>query len=86
MTTVNLPAAQPAPDPVQVPKFQFSATNRSMFTEDNSRVNRKEDAFSFSNFRDTVFSQLGTWGTAMDYTHNYSFSYSFPFEKIPAPD
>ena len=67
-------------------KFQFSATNRSMFTEDNSRVNRKEDAFSFSNFRDTVFSQLGTWGTAMDYTHNYSFSYSFPFEKIPATD
>jgi len=66
-------------------KFQFSATNRSLFTERDGRVDRKADE-GFTNFRDTVFQQMGTFGTATDYTHNYSFSYNLPFDQIPATD
>jgi cell surface protein SprA len=64
-------------------KFTFNATNRSIFDEGNGRVDRKNDLESYRIFRDTVFNQMGTLGKTMDYTHDYSFSYNIPFNKVP---
>ena len=64
-------------------KFTFNATNRSIFDEGNGRVDRRNDLHSYEVFRDTVFKQLGTLGKTMDYTHDYSFTYNIPFNKIP---
>ncbi|MFK7785993.1 MAG: cell surface protein SprA [Crocinitomicaceae bacterium] len=60
-------------------KFKFSANNRSMFEEGDGGVEP-------NSFRDTLNSQLGTFGRAMDYSHNYSFKYTLPFNQIPALD
>lgn len=67
-------------------KFAFNATNRSMFKEGNERVDRRLDPVAYQNFKDTVRSQLGTFGTTMDYGHDFSFKYALPLEKIPATD
>jgi len=58
-------------------KFTFNANNRSMFEEGDSAVVR-------SSFRDTLSSQLGTFGKAMDYSHNYTFKYTLPLSQFPA--
>ncbi|MBI1835693.1 MAG: cell surface protein SprA, partial [Flavobacteriia bacterium] len=65
-------------------KFNFNATNKAIFVENNSRVDRKLDPLGYQNFKDTVFSQLNTFGKTMDYTHDYNFSYNLPLDKIPA--
>lgn len=65
-------------------KFTFSATNRAIFDEGDGRVDRKDDPNSYRIFKDTVLSQMGTFGKTMDYTHNYTFSYNIPFQTIPA--
>ncbi|MDX2359255.1 MAG: cell surface protein SprA [Crocinitomicaceae bacterium] len=67
-------------------KFSFSATNSSIFKEGNERVDRKEAPDEYRNFEDTVTQQLGTLGTTMDYTHNYSINYTLPLEKLPLTD
>ncbi len=69
-------------------KFQYSATNRSIFKEDNLEVDRSttDGAPGFQSFKDTIGDQLRTLGTPMDFTQNYSFSYNLPFEQIPATD
>lgn len=64
-------------------KFTFNATNRSIFDEENGIVDRRVDPESYQRFRDTVFTQLGTLGKTMDYTHDYAFTYNLPFNKIP---
>lgn len=66
-------------------KFQFTATNRSMFREADGRVDRRAGE-GFQDFVDTVGRQMLTFGTPMDYTHNYSFSYNLPLDQIPATD
>lgn len=66
-------------------KFQFTANNRSLFKEGDGRVDRKSGE-GYSQFIDTIGRQLMTWGTPMDYTHNYSFSYNLPLDQIPATD
>lgn len=68
-------------------KFQFSANNRSIFLEnDPGGVDRRDYPAGYQHFKDTVADQLKNLGTTMDYTHNYSFSYAVPFEKIPLTD
>jgi len=67
-------------------KFQFSANNRSIFEEGDGGVDRKDYVEGYQAFKDSVSTQMGTFGRGMDYTHNYSLSYSIPFEKIPATD
>ena len=67
-------------------KFQFSATNQSIFEEGDGGVDRKEYTDGFRDFKDSVSNQMSTFGRGMDYMHNYSFSYAVPFEKIPATD
>ncbi len=66
-------------------KFQFTATNRSLFKEADGRVDRRTGD-GWQEFTDSVSRQLGTFGTPMDYTHNYSFSYTLPFDQFPATD
>ena len=67
-------------------KFKFDATNRSIFEEGDGRVDRKEDPEGYRVFKDSVSSQIGTFGRTMDYAHNYSLAYTLPFDKIPATD
>lgn len=64
-------------------KATFSATNRSIFEEGNERVDRKIDPAGYQEFKDTVRSQLSTFGKTMDYTHNFSINYSLPLDKLP---
>ena len=60
-------------------KFTFDANNRSMFEEGDGAVEQ-------NSFRDTLNSQLQTFGRAMDYSHNYSFKYTLPLNQFPATD
>lgn len=67
-------------------KFTFNATNRSLFDENQGRINKKEDPENYRIFRDTILTQLKTLGQTTDYTHDYSLAYNVPFDKIPALD
>ncbi len=60
-------------------KFTFNANNRSMFEEGDGVVEQ-------NSFRDTLNSQLTTFGRAMDYSHDYTFKYTLPLSQIPATD
>ncbi|NVK64580.1 MAG: cell surface protein SprA [Flavobacteriales bacterium] len=60
-------------------KFTFDANSRSMFEEGDGAVEQ-------SSFRDTIGSQLMTFGRAMDYSHNFTFKYTLPLNQFPATD
>jgi len=64
-------------------KASFAATNRAIFVEGNNRVDRKNDPSGFQEFKDSIKSQLPTFGKTMDYTHNYGLNYAVPFDKFP---
>jgi len=65
-------------------KTTFTANNRAIFEEGNHGVDRVNNPEGFREFRDTIRSQMATFGRTMDYTHNYNIQYNIPFEKIPA--
>ncbi|HIP32599.1 MAG TPA: cell surface protein SprA, partial [Crocinitomicaceae bacterium] len=67
-------------------KFKFDANNRSIFEEADGRVDRKQDPNGYRVFKDSIRNQLNTFGKTMDYTHNYSLSYTLPLDKLPATD
>ncbi|MFM7663393.1 MAG: cell surface protein SprA, partial [Bacteroidota bacterium] len=67
-------------------KASFAATNKAIFVEGNNRVDRKNDPLAYQEFRDTIRSQLSTFGRTMEYSHNYSLSYAVPFDKFPLTD
>jgi len=67
-------------------KASFTATNKSIFVEGNNRVDRKLDPNGFTEFKDSIRSQMSTFGKTMDYSHNYNLSYSLPFDKLPITD
>lgn len=67
-------------------KFNFNATNRALFDENQGKIDRREDPENFAIFKDTIRKQLRTLGQTTDYTHDYSFSYNLPLDKIPALD
>jgi cell surface protein SprA len=67
-------------------KANFSATNRAIFEEGNSRVDRKNDPVGYREFSDSIRSQISTFGKTMDYSHNYSLNYTLPLDKIPLTD
>lgn len=64
-------------------KFVFNANNKAIFDEANGQVDRKLNPEGYHLFLDSVRSQLNTFGKTTDYTHDYSLSYNFPFDKIP---
>lgn len=58
-------------------KFTFNANNRSIFEEGDG-------ASDPHLLRDSsIQSQLETFGRGMDYSHDYSFKYTLPFDQIP---
>ena len=67
-------------------KFNFNASNRAIFDEANGRVNKKEDPIGYQLFLDSIKHQLSTFAKTLDYTHDYSLSYTLPLEKIPGLD
>ena len=67
-------------------KFKFGANNRSIFEESDGGVDRKLDPVGYQSFKDSIGTQIGTFGKAMDYTHNYSLTYTLPFDKLPVTD
>jgi cell surface protein SprA len=67
-------------------KATFTAANRSIFEEGNGRVDRKEDPDGYQDFKDTIRSQMSSFGKTMDYSHNYSINYTVPLDKFPATD
>jgi len=64
-------------------KASFAATNKAIFAEGNSRVDRKNDPFAFQEFKDSIRSQMATFGQTMEYSHNYNLSYTVPLDKFP---
>jgi len=67
-------------------KASFTATNKAIFVEGNKRVDRKNDPLAYQEFKDSIRSQLATFGKTMEYSHNYSLSYTVPFDKFPLTD
>jgi cell surface protein SprA len=67
-------------------KVTFSAANRAIFEEGDGRVDRKEDPVGYQAFKDSVLTQMSSFGRTMDYSHNYNVSYALPLDKIPATD
>lgn len=67
-------------------KFTFNANNRSLFDEKDGRVDRKLAPDGYQAFKDSIRSQMRTFGKTTDYTHDYSLAYNIPFDKIPALD
>ena len=64
-------------------KLNFNATNRAIFDEANGQVDRKDNPEGYRLFVDSIRTQMATLGKTMDYTHDYSLSYTVPFDKIP---
>ena len=64
-------------------KTTFTANNRAIFEEGNHGVDRRTNPEGYQEFMDSIRSQLNTFGRTMDYTHNYSISYTLPFDKLP---
>jgi cell surface protein SprA len=67
-------------------KLDYTANNRALFVEPDGQIDRKENPEVYRQFRDTIFNQLGTGATPMQFTHNYNLSWTAPFSKIPALD
>ncbi len=67
-------------------KMTFTANNRAIFEEGDGAVDRKNDPDGYRVFKDSIRTQMSTFGKTMDYTHNYNINYSFPLNKIPALD
>jgi cell surface protein SprA len=64
-------------------KMTFNANNRALFDEANGRVDRQNDPEGYQSFKDSVWTQMSTFGKTTDYTHDYNFTYNVPFDKIP---
>ncbi|MFN5910207.1 MAG: cell surface protein SprA [Bacteroidota bacterium] len=67
-------------------KFTFSAANRAIFEEGDGAVDRKADPTGYQVFKDTIWSQMSTFGRTMDYSHNYNLGYTLPLDKFPLTD
>ena len=67
-------------------KTSFTATNKSIFVEGNKRVDRKQDVMAFQEFKDSIRSQMSSFGRTMDYSQNVNVSYTVPFDKFPLTD
>lgn len=67
-------------------KATFNASNKAIFEEGNNRVDKSQDADGYREFKDSIRSQMATFGKTMDYSHNYTVNYNLPLNKIPALD
>jgi cell surface protein SprA len=67
-------------------KLNFDANNQAIFDEADGQVDRRLNPESFQVFKDSIRSQMTTFGKTTDYQHDYKLSYNVPFNKIPALD
>jgi len=67
-------------------KLTFTAQNRAIFEEADGQVDRRGDQDLYRQFKDSIRTQMATFGRTSDYTHNYTFNYNLPLNKIPALD
>ncbi|MBX2949047.1 MAG: cell surface protein SprA [Crocinitomicaceae bacterium] len=67
-------------------KLTFTANNRAIFEEADGQVDRKENPDLYRQFKDSIRTQMSTFGKTVDYTHNYNINYTLPLNKIPALD
>ncbi len=67
-------------------KLTFTANNRAIFEEADGQVDRKADPNLYREFKDSIRTQMATFGKTTDYTHNYTLNYTLPLNKIPALD
>lgn len=67
-------------------KLTFTANNRAIFEEADGQVDRKANPDLYREFKDSIRSQMATFGKTVDYTHNYNINYTLPLNKIPALD
>lgn len=67
-------------------KLTFTANNRAIFEEADGQVDRKENPDLYREFKDSIRSQMATFGRTQDYMHNYTVNYALPLNKIPALD
>ncbi|MDX1651241.1 MAG: cell surface protein SprA [Brumimicrobium sp.] len=67
-------------------KFDFRANNLSIFDEPEGQVDRNENPELYREFRDSIRTQMNTFGKVMRYDQTYNVSYNVPFDKIPALD
>ena len=58
-------------------KLNFSARNRSVVDEPYGRIDTKEK-------RDSLFSNIFSFGRPTEYHHNFDLRYTLPISKIPA--
>ncbi|MFA7272363.1 MAG: cell surface protein SprA [Crocinitomicaceae bacterium] len=67
-------------------KATFDASNKALFDEANGQVDRKADPEGYQQFKDSIRTQMSTFGKTTDYSHNYNLTYNVPFDKIPFLD
>ncbi len=67
-------------------KGTFTANNRSFFEEADGQVDRRKNPELYRQFKDSVWTQMKTFGKTQDYQHNYNLTYALPFSKFPALD
>lgn len=67
-------------------KFNFNASNQSIFQEADGRVDRKLDPVGYRQFEDSVFTQLKTLGRGLDYNHSFTLNWTLPLDKFPVTD
>ncbi len=67
-------------------KLTFTANNRAIFEEADGQVDRKANPELYREFKDSIRTQMATFGKTIDYTHTYNINYSLPLNKIPALD
>lgn len=67
-------------------KFDFTASNNSIFDEPEGQIDRKKNPDNYRVFQDSIKSQMSTLGRAMRYNQMYNITYTLPFSKIPALD
>lgn len=67
-------------------KVEFQANNQALIEEPDGPVNRKFYPEEYDNWRDSVWSNIGDFGTNMRYNHSVGVTYALPFNKLPATD
>lgn len=67
-------------------KVDYTANNRALFVEPDGQIDRRENPENYREFVDTIFKQLGTGATPVQFTHNYNINWTAPLNKIPALD
>jgi cell surface protein SprA len=62
-------------------KFDFSATNIARIDEPEGRMNRSDSDYEAK--RDSILTELYSFGRTINYMHQFNLSYNVPLNKIP---